>query len=90
MELWIGKPASDYDSLHVFFSTAYYNVKESRLDAKAKKTLFMSTTGGVKGFHLWCYVTKKIILSRDVTFDESAMLKQKDFQEDDKTSNTLQ
>ncbi|KAH9790140.1 Integrase catalytic domain-containing protein [Citrus sinensis] len=90
MEMWTGKPATDYNSLHVFGSTAYYHVKESKLDPRAKKTLFMGITGGVKGYRLWCPVTKKIIFSRDVTFDESAMLKQKDFQEDDKTSNTLQ
>ena len=88
--MWTGKPATDYNSLHVFGSTAYYHVKESKLDPRAKKTLFMGITGGVKGYRLWCPVTKKIIFSRDVTFDESAMLKQKDFQEDDKTSNTLQ
>ena len=41
-------------TLRVFGSTAYYHVKESKLDPRAKK---------------------KIISSRDVTFDESAMLK---------------
>ncbi|KAH9669399.1 Integrase catalytic domain-containing protein [Citrus sinensis] len=90
MEMWTGKPATDYDSLHVFGSTAYYYVKKSKLDPRAKKALFMGITGGVKGYRLWSPVTKKIIFSRDVTFDESAMLKQKDCQEDDKTSTTLQ
>ncbi|KAH9659027.1 hypothetical protein KPL70_023708 [Citrus sinensis] len=86
MEMWTGKPATDYNSLHVFGSTAYYHVKESKLDPRAKKALFMGITGGVKGYRLWCPVTKKIIFSRDVTFDESTMLKQKDSQEDDKTT----
>ena len=90
MEMWTGKPATDYNSLHVFGSTAYYHVKESKLDPRAKKALFMGITGGVKGYRLWCPVTKKIIFSRDVTFDESAMLKQKDSQEVDKISSTLQ
>ena len=90
MEMWTGKPATDYDSLHVFGSTAYYYVKKSKLDPRAKKALFMGITGGVKGYRLWCPVTKKIIFSRNVTFDESVMLKQKDSQEDDKTSSTLQ
>ncbi|KAH9771354.1 Integrase catalytic domain-containing protein [Citrus sinensis] len=90
MEMWTGKPATDYNSLHVFGSTAYYHVKESKLDPRAKKALFMGIIGGVKGYHLWCPITKKIIFSRDVTFDESAMLKQKDSQEDDKTSSILQ
>ena len=75
LEVWSGKPANDYDTLHVFGSTAYYHVKESKLDPRAKKALFMGVTFGVKGYRLWCLSSKKIISSRDVTFDESAMLK---------------
>ncbi|KAK9177553.1 hypothetical protein WN944_029576 [Citrus x changshan-huyou] len=60
IKMWTCKPATDYDSLHVFGSTAYYYVKESMLDPRVKKALFM------------------------------AMLKQKDSQEDDKTSSILQ
>ena len=75
LEVWSGKPINDYDTLHVFGSTAYYRVKESKLDPKAKKALFMGVTLGVKGYRLWCLSSKKIISSRDVTFDESAMLK---------------
>ena len=75
LEVWSGKPINDYDTLHVFGSTAYYHVKESKLDPRAKKALFMGVTSGVKGYRLWCLSSKKIISSRDVTFDESAMLK---------------
>ena len=75
LEVWSGKPINDYDTLHVFGSTAYYHVKESKLDPRAKKALFMGVTSGVKGYRLWCLSSKKIISSKDVTFDESAMLK---------------
>ncbi|KAE8692332.1 hypothetical protein F3Y22_tig00110840pilonHSYRG00095 [Hibiscus syriacus] len=75
LEKWFGEPATDYDSLHVFGSTAYYHVKESKLDPRAKKAIFMGITSGVKGYRLWCPETKKIIFSRDVTFDESTMLR---------------
>ena len=71
LEVWSGKPINDYDTLHVFGSTAYYHVKESKLDPRAKKALFMGVTLGVKGYRLWCLYSKKIISSRDVTFDES-------------------
>lgn len=50
MELWSGEPTTDYDSLHVFGSTAYYHVNELKLDPKAKKTLFIRITSRVKGF----------------------------------------
>ena len=75
LEVWSGKPANDYDTLRVFGSTAYYHVKESKLDPRAKKVLFKGVTSGVKGYRLWCLSSKKIISSKDVTFDESAMLK---------------
>ena len=75
LEVWSGKPINDCDTLHVFGSTSYYHVKESKLDPRAKKALFMGVTLGVKGYRLWCLSSKKIISSRDVTFDESAMLK---------------
>ena len=75
LEVWSGKPANDYDTLRVFGCTAYYHVKESKLDPRAKKALFMGVTSGVKGYRLWCLSSKKIISSRDVTFNESAMLK---------------
>ena len=75
LEVWSGKPANDYDTLRVFDSTAYYHVKESKLDPRAKKELFMGVTSGVKGYRLWCLSSKKIISSRGVTFDESVMLK---------------
>ena len=48
-EVWSGKPTNDYDTLRVFGSTAYYHVKESKLDPRAKKALFMGVTSSVKG-----------------------------------------
>ncbi|GJR88937.1 retrovirus-related pol polyprotein from transposon TNT 1-94 [Tanacetum coccineum] len=74
-EKWYGKLATDYDSLHVFGSAAYYHVKESKLDPRAKKALFMGIISGIKGYRLWCPEIKKTVFSRDVTFNESAMLK---------------
>ena len=52
MKIWTGKPATDYDSLYVFSSTVYYTVKESKLDLRVKKVLFMGIIGGVKRYCL--------------------------------------
>ena len=52
LEVWSGKPATDYDSLRIFSSTAYYHVNESKLDPRAKKSVFMDFNVGVKGYRL--------------------------------------
>ncbi|KAG6419453.1 hypothetical protein SASPL_121675 [Salvia splendens] len=49
-------------------------VRHFTLDPRAKKALFMGFSAGVKGYRLWCLESKKTIVSRDVTFDESSML----------------
>ena len=48
IEMWIGRLATDYDSLYVFGLIAYYHVKESKLDPRAKKGIFMGISGRVK------------------------------------------
>lgn len=78
-ELWSGSPA-DYSVLRVFGCTAYYHVKESKLDPRARKAVFLGFERGVKGYRLWCTVTKGIKISRDVTFDESSMMKKASIQ----------
>ncbi|BBH01937.1 hypothetical protein Prudu_012349, partial [Prunus dulcis] len=76
MEVWSGKPCTDYKYLHIFGCPAYYHVRKSKLDPRAKKALFMGFSTGVKGYRLWCPDEKKIVVSRDVTFDEAAMVNQ--------------
>ena len=59
-EKWYGKLVEDYGSLYVFGSIAYYHVRESKLDPRAKKALFMGITSGVKEYRLWCPETRKV------------------------------
>ncbi|KAI9196429.1 hypothetical protein LWI28_023860 [Acer negundo] len=89
-EVWSGQPVSDYDRLHIFGCPAYFHVTESKLDPRAKKAVFVGFSEGVKGFRLWNSESKKIILSRDVTFDESAMLKQTFRDTKNENPNSLQ
>jgi len=63
--------------LWVFGCPAYYHVKEDKLDARAKKGLFVGFEKGIKGFKIWDPRDRKFIFSRDVTFDEASMLKPK-------------
>ncbi|TXG55684.1 hypothetical protein EZV62_020940 [Acer yangbiense] len=89
-EVWSGQPVSDYDRLYIFGCPAYFHVTESKLDPRAKKAIFVGFSEGVKGFRLWNSESKKIILSRDVTFDESAMLKQIPRGTENENPNSLQ
>ncbi|GFS33516.1 hypothetical protein Acr_00g0028940 [Actinidia rufa] len=74
MELWSGKPVTDYDWLYVFGCSAYFHITESKLDSRAKKAMFLGFSFGTKAYRLWCLELKKVVLSRDVTFDEFGML----------------
>ena len=38
------------------------------------KCIFLGYKFGVKGHKLWCPETKKLVISRDVTFDETSMI----------------
>jgi len=76
--------------MHIFGCSAYYHVTESKLDPRAKKAIFLGFSGGVKGYRLWCSESKKVILSRDVTFDEFGMLQQEKSQEKEKQSGDAQ
>ncbi|TQD80318.1 hypothetical protein C1H46_034116 [Malus baccata] len=75
MEVWIKKPSTDYDYIHIFGSPAYFHVIENKLDPRAKKAIFLGFSSGVKGYRLWRPEMKKLVISRDVTFDEENMYK---------------
>ena len=81
LEVWSGKLAQDYDSLQVFECSAYYHVKEDKLDPKTRKYVFVGFKKGVKGYKIWDPKDKKFILSRDVTLDEASMVKPIDSQQ---------
>ncbi|KAI3780212.1 hypothetical protein L2E82_10183 [Cichorium intybus] len=74
-ELWSGKP-TDYTHLKPFGCPAYARVDNGKLEPRALKCVFLGYNPGVKGYKLWSNDLNKIIISRDVTFDESAMIHQ--------------
>ncbi|KAH9656605.1 hypothetical protein KPL70_022746 [Citrus sinensis] len=91
MEMWSGKHAQDYDSLCIFGCPAYYHVKDSKLDPRARKAIFVGFKGGVKGFKFWDLEDKKFVCSRNVTFDEASMMKASSSQQvENKTKEVLQ
>ncbi|GJU74030.1 retrovirus-related pol polyprotein from transposon TNT 1-94 [Tanacetum coccineum] len=76
IEVWSGKPA-DYSKLHVFGCPVYYHVSEGKLDPRGKKGIFMGYGEGVKGYRIWSPSERRVILSRDVTFDEDYLFRVK-------------
>jgi len=72
IEVWFGSPA-DYSQLRVFGCTTYAHVDNGKLEPRAAKCIFLGYQPGVKGYKLWNPQTHKVVLSRNVIFNESAM-----------------
>ncbi|KAG8499322.1 hypothetical protein CXB51_005880 [Gossypium anomalum] len=58
----------------IFECPAYANVDTGKLESRSIKCVFLSYKVGVKGYKLWCPENRKVVISRDVVFDEIAML----------------
>ncbi|CAL2228256.1 unnamed protein product [Prunus armeniaca] len=74
-EAWSGlKPAVDH--FRVFGCIAYAHIpdeKRKKLDDKSEKCVFLGVSEVSKAYKLYNPVTKKIVVSRDVIFDENTM-----------------
>eukprot|EP00253_Pinus_taeda_P012956 PITA_12956 len=71
-EVWTGKKPS-LSHLRVFGCDAYVHVpkeKQTKLDSKFKKCIFVGYKDGLKGYKLWNPVTRKVVYSQDVVFKE--------------------
>ena len=76
-EVWLGQ-SCDYSHLKIFGCDAYVLIprnQRSKLDPKSKCCVFVGYDYSVKGYRLWDHTSRKIVISRDVTFDESSLLK---------------
>ncbi|KAG8473450.1 hypothetical protein CXB51_035780 [Gossypium anomalum] len=72
-EVWSGNPANYFD-LKIFGCPAYVHVNNGKLEPRSIKCVFLGYKAGVKGYKLWCPENRKVVISRDVVFDETAML----------------
>lgn len=73
-ERWTGRSVH-YEYLRVFGCAAYAHIKQDKLDARALRCVMLGYPKGTKGYRLWCIEPEheKILISRDVRFDESKM-----------------
>ncbi|KAG8479421.1 hypothetical protein CXB51_029920 [Gossypium anomalum] len=58
----------------IFGCPAYAHVDNGKLEPKSIKCVFLGYKAGVKGYKLCCPENRKVVISRDVVFDETAML----------------
>ncbi|KAG8474632.1 hypothetical protein CXB51_031261 [Gossypium anomalum] len=72
-EVWSGNPAN-YSDLKIFGCPAYAHVDNGKLEPRSIKGIFLGYKAGVKGYKLWCPENRKVVISRDVVFDETAMI----------------
>ena len=71
-EAWSGKKPS-VSHLCIFGSIAYFYVhdeKRVKLDNKSEKLVFIGYASRSKGYKLYNPINGKVIISRDVVFDE--------------------
>ncbi|KAG8477517.1 hypothetical protein CXB51_031022 [Gossypium anomalum] len=72
-EVWSSNPAN-YSDLKIFGCPAYAHVDNGKLEPRSIKCVFLGYKAGVKGYKLWCPENRKVVISRDVVFYETAML----------------
>nr|GEZ68175.1 retrovirus-related Pol polyprotein from transposon TNT 1-94 [Tanacetum cinerariifolium] len=76
IEVWSGKPAG-YSKLRLFGCPTYYHVSEGKLDPGGEKGIFIGYGDEVKGYRIWSPSGRRVILSRDLTFDEDYLFRVK-------------
>ena len=74
LEAWSGYKSS-IKHFRVFGSIYYFHIQEQKrgkLDTKAKKGIFIGYSSQSRGYRMLNLEDEKIVISRDVTFDENA------------------
>ncbi|CAM6106739.1 unnamed protein product [Calypogeia fissa] len=79
-DLWYKRPA-DYSQLRIFGCAAYVHIElahRTKLDPTFKKCIFLGFSPGQKGYKLWDPVDCKVVVSKNVVFDEDWMSRPRD------------
>jgi len=60
--------------LRIFGCPVFAHVNDGKLAPRAVKCMFLEYASESKGYQIWCPDSKKVIQSRDVTFNKNAVL----------------
>ncbi|TYK02789.1 retrovirus-related Pol polyprotein from transposon TNT 1-94 [Cucumis melo var. makuwa] len=71
-EMWRGSPP-DLSNLKTFGCTTYVHTKQSKVEPRALKCMFIGYPKGVKGYNCWNFTSNRSLISRDVTFKEDEL-----------------
>ena len=91
-EAWYGEKP-DIAHLRTFGSRAFVHIPDSlrqKLDAKAQEVILVGYCKTSKAYRLWNPATRRIIISRDVIFDEDAPYDSKPTAENEPKTNQLE
>ena len=77
---WSGRSIS-YDHLRSFGCNSYVHQVKEKTSARATKGVFMGYAEGTKGYIIWLFSEEKIVISKDVVFNEQSFYK--DMKKDD-------
>ena len=69
-ERWIGATPK-LSNLKHFGCTTYVYIKQSKIEPRALKCMFIGYPDGVKGYKLWDFSKERSLISRDVVFKEN-------------------
>ncbi|KAG8486072.1 hypothetical protein CXB51_019444 [Gossypium anomalum] len=73
-KLWHMRLGHIIENDMIFGCPAYAHVDNGKLETRSIKCVFLGYKAGVKGYKLWCLENRKVVISRDVVFNEIAML----------------
>lgn len=73
-ERWTGA-RPNYDHLKSFGCIAYVHQVKEKTSPRAVKGVFMGYAQGIKGYRVWLLDEEKIVISKDVVFDETKFFK---------------
>jgi len=64
-----------YSHLKPFGCIAYVHASQGKLNPRAKKGIFLGYPEGVKGYRIWLIEDKRVVISRDIVFNEHRFYK---------------